>query len=106
MIRPLSRPVLAYVAVLLLLAAAGSAHHGLRLQRGELLAVKSALSAEMGALRAAANEVRGPRAIRAWARARGMVPAPENPNALTVAPFDPPLPARRPTGLEVTTVWR
>lgn len=106
MIRPFSRSVLAYLAVLLLLAAAGSAHHRLRAERDELLAVKTALGAEMGALRTAANEVRGPRAVRSWARSRGMVPAPENPNALTVAPLDPPPPARRPTGLEVTTVWR
>lgn len=106
MIHPLSRPVLAFLAVMLLLAAAGSVHQRTRIERAELLATKNALVAEMGDLRTAANRVRGPRAVRAWALERGMIPAPENVDTLAVAPLAPPLPTPPSTGLEVTTVWR
>lgn len=106
MIRLGSRAVVAYLVVMLLLAAAAGAHERLDTRRAELLGTKATLAASLGDLRAEANAVRGPRAVRRWAETRGMVPAPENATTVAVIPHAPPVHSPEPTGLEVRTVWR
>ncbi len=107
MIRATSGLVLGFVAAMGLLAGAAALHESLANRRYALLERHSALMAGMGDLRARANDVRGPRAVRVWAEARGMVPAPENGDVLVVAPDEAPRPTPNPTtGLEVRTIWR
>ena len=101
--------VAATFGVLLVVLAGVGAAAQLRLDRQvELLALKEATLVELAARRSDAAVVNGPLAVTSWARAAGMVPAPDAAEVVAVAPglrpLDPPaLPA---PALEVRTVWR
>jgi hypothetical protein len=102
------RLVLTYVLVTLLLAALGS--HGQTRYRhhARLLEHKDEALITLAARRADAAAVNGPLAITIWARGSGMVPAPEAPDVMRVAPSPVPPPTARshPPLLEIRTVWR
>ena len=100
------RTVPPYVVLLLALALLGGLDQGLYRRHARLLDEKAALRAEVAELRARAAAVQGPMAVGDWARARGMVPAPEVANVRQVAPAPAPEPAALPSGVEVRTVWR
>ena len=106
---PLARTTAAvYVVALLILAGLGAAsqlHY--RTQAG-LLADKEAAIVMLATARATAAAVNGPLAVTTWARAAGMVPAPDAPRVEAVAPgLGPPTPPAQPVPwLEVQTVWR
>ncbi|MDF1523085.1 MAG: hypothetical protein P1P87_09735 [Trueperaceae bacterium] len=105
----LTLAVAATFGVLLVVLAGIGAAAQLRLDRQvELLALKEATLVELAARRADAAVVNGPLAVTSWARATGMVPAPDAAEVVAVAPGLPPLaPAPLPTpALEVRTVWR
>lgn len=94
--------------VLLVLAGVGAASQ-LRFDRqAALLATKEAALVELAARRADAAAVNGPLAVTSWARARGMVPAPDAAAVVPVAPGFPPIEPEplAPPALEVRTVWR
>lgn len=108
----MSRLALASASVfgllLLALAAVGAASQ-LRLDRQvELLAAKESALVELAVRRSEAAAVSGPLAVTSWARAAGMVPAPDAADVIAVAPSLPPTdPPRLPApALEVRTVWR
>ena len=94
--------------LLLVLAAVGAASQ-IRLDRHvELLATKERALVDLAARRSDAAAVNGPLAVTSWARAAGMVPAPDAADVVPVAPGlppidPPPLPA---PALEVRPVWR
>jgi hypothetical protein len=102
------RLVLAYVVLTLVLAALGA--HGQTRYRHhtQLLDDKDAALMELAERRAMAAAVNGPLAITLWARGAGMVPAPEAPDVLQVAPSPVPPPSARIVAphLEIRTVWR
>lgn len=105
----LTQAVAATFGVLLVVLAGVGAVAQLRLDRQvELLALKEATLIELAARRADAAVVNGPLAVTSWARAAGMVPAPDAAEVVAVAPGLPPLDAEpRPTpALEVRTIWR
>ncbi len=108
----MSRLALAAASVfgvlLLALAAVGAASQ-LRLDRHvELLEAKEHALVDLAARRSDAAAVNGPLAVTSWARAAGMVPAPDAADVIAVAPGLPPTePPPLPTpALEVRTVWR
>lgn len=100
------RTVPPYVLLLLTLALLGGVDQGLYRRNARLLDEKAALRAEVARLRARAADVQGPMAVGSWARARGMVPAPEVESVRHVAPAPAPEIPAIPTGTEVRTVWR
>lgn len=104
--RPDPRAVLLFVALLLALALLGGASQQLYRQQHRLMAAKASLQVEVSVLREAAARVNGPQAIRRWAHAQGMVPAPENEHVVVTAPLPAPQPARPAPGVEVLTLWR
>lgn len=77
-------------------------------RQAALLEQKEAALIELAARRAEAAIVNGPLAVTTWARAAGMVPAPDAGDVVAVAPGPAPdEPAPGPTAaLEVRTVWR
>ncbi len=95
--------------VLLLALAAVGATSQIRLDlQVELLNAKEIALVEVAARRADAAAVNGPLAVTSWARAAGMVPAPDAADVVAVAPGLPPSdpPAHPAPALEVRTVWR
>lgn len=97
-----------YGVLLLALAGVGAASQ-LRFDRqAALLDAKESALVELAARRADAAAVNGPFAVTSWARARGMVPAPDASTVVPVAPgLAPAAPAPLPAPtLEVRTVWR
>lgn len=103
----LSQRLLAlYLASLLALAALG-AHNQLRFEHHEaLLDQKQVLEVRLSALRRDTNGITGALAVRNWALAQGMVPAPEalNHRYVSARPApEPPLPQGE---LEMYTLWR
>jgi hypothetical protein len=106
MTRLSQRLVMLYLALLLALAALGAHNQVRRSLHADLLSDKAALQDQISSLRRNAAEVTGALAVRAWAHARGMVPAPEVANVAYVAPAAPPEEAAQPSELEVYTVWR
>jgi hypothetical protein len=95
--------------VLLLALATVGAVSQVRLDRHvELLAAKERALVDLAARRSDAAAVNGPLAVTSWARAAGMVPAPDAADVVAVAPGLPPIdPPSLPTpALEVRTVWR
>ncbi len=98
----------AYVALLLLLAALGSASQQRHAAQARLLAEKERAIVDLVTARASAATVNGPLAVTTWARAAGMVPAPDAPQVEAVAPglLAPLAPAAAQPSLEVVTVWR
>jgi hypothetical protein len=103
-----SRFVIAYLIAVVALAAIGS--HGQTRYRhhARLLERKDVALIALAQRRAEAAAVNGPLAISSWARAAGMVPAPEVRDVIRVAPSPVPPPHARllPPTLEVRTVWR
>ncbi len=101
---------LAVLFVLLVLVLAGVGSHGQQryLHQARLLADKDLAVIELAAARSSAAAIQGPLAVTHWARSRGMVPAPDVPDVMPVAPSPLPPPARviQPPSLEVRTIWR
>lgn len=94
--------------LLLALAAVGAASQ-IRLDRHvDLLDAKERALVDLAARRSDAAAVNGPLAVTSWARAAGMVPAPDAADVIAVAPGLPPteLPVLPTPALEVRTVWR
>jgi hypothetical protein len=108
MTRLAKRLVLTYVLLTLVLAALGS--HGQTRYRhhARLLDHKEEALVTLAGRRAEAAAVNGPLSIARWARASGMVPAPEAPDVMQVAPSPVPPPEARhlPSLMEIRTVWR
>ncbi|CAN5844653.1 hypothetical protein BH23DEI1_BH23DEI1_08710 [soil metagenome] len=102
------RLALAYVMLTLSLAALGGHSQVRLLHHASLLEQKDAALVTLAARRAEAAAVNGPLAITHWARAAGMVPAPEAPDVIQVAPspIAPPAPHIAPSHLEIRTIWR
>jgi len=100
--------VAVYIALLLLLAALGAGSQLRFREQARLLAEKERAIVELVTARAAAATVNGPLAVTTWARATGMVPAPDAPRVEAVAPglLPPIVPAPPLPSLEVVTVWR
>jgi hypothetical protein len=102
------RALAVYVALVLVLAALGS-HGQIRYRHhARLLETKDTVLVALAEARAEAAAVNGPLAIARWARATGMVPAPEAVGVMAVAPSPVPPPERVivPSHLEIRTVWR
>jgi hypothetical protein len=102
------RALVVYVALVLVLAALGS-HGQIRYRHNaRLLEAKDVAQVLLAERRAEAAAVNGPLAIARWARAAGMVPAPEAPDVIAVAPSPLPPPERAivPSHMEIRTVWR
>ncbi len=97
-----------YVVLLLTLAAVGAVSQVRFDRQVELLEAKRSALVDVAARRAEAAAVNGPLAITTWARAAGMVPAPDAADVIAVAAgFPPPAPTPLATpALEVRTVWR
>lgn len=95
-----------YVALLLVLAALGTANQNLYRHQLSLLDQKAALLEEVSRARLSAALVNGPTATATWAAARGMVPMPEGRGAAVVAPEPASLADLPGARLEVRTVWR
>jgi hypothetical protein len=102
----LTRFVPLYAGLVLALAAVGGLNQVRFEHQARLIERKNELHSEIGDLRAAAALVRGPLAVGAWARAQGMVPAPEVIQVRHAAQFPAPRPESAPTGLEMRTIWR
>ncbi|MEX2535917.1 MAG: hypothetical protein WD273_10020 [Trueperaceae bacterium] len=102
----LTRLVPLYAVLLLALAAVGVVNQARFGHEARLIERKVQLFEEITELRAGAAVVRGPLAVGAWARTRGMVSTPEVEQTRHVAPLAPPQIAAPPTGLEMRTVWR
>jgi hypothetical protein len=106
---PLARgATLAYAATLLILALVGSQGQLTHRQQARLLLAKEQALVESAVARAAAASVNGPLAITSFARAAGMVPAPDASRVEAVPggllpPAVPPVPN---PFLEVVTQWR
>lgn len=95
------------VLSLIVLALTGTVNQRLYRQHWGLLDRKAELQDLNSTLRAEAATVSGPIIIGNWARAQGMVPAPQVDRFRQLAPE--PVPPVRETavgGLEVHTVWR
>jgi hypothetical protein len=108
MTRLARRLVATYVSLLLVLAAVGAYGQTRHRHHAQLIDAKDEAIVTLAARRSEAAVVNGPLAITTWARAHGMVPAPEASEVIAVAPSPVPPPAPRldaPT-LEVRTVWR
>lgn len=104
---PVRLPVtLAYLLLLLALAAIGTFNQAHYRRQALLIDRKAELQVELADLRARAATVAGPLAISEWAGARGMVPVPRGGPVREAAPQDPPVPPELPTGLELRTIWR
>ena len=97
-----------FVLLLLVLAGVGSYGQQRYLHQARLLADKDLALIELAEARSAAAAIQGPLAVTHWARSRGMVPAPDAPDVIPVAPSPLPPPARvlQPPSLEVRTIWR
>jgi hypothetical protein len=98
----------AFGALLLVLASVGAAAQVRLDLQTDLIAAKELALVDLAAQRAHAAAVNGPLAVTSWARAAGMVPAPDAAAVVAVAPGLPPAePAPQPEpALEVRTVWR
>ena len=106
---PVARTLVSiFVLALLLLAGLGSFAQERFMHQAALLRAKDAAIVEVAVARSAAASVNGPLAITHWARERGMVSAPDAPDAIAVAPSLLPPPTRTlvAPSLEVRTVWR
>lgn len=106
---PLARRLTAlYLALLLLLAALGAYGQQRFLHQAWLLQRKDAVVVDLAVARSQAASIQGPLAVTHWARARGMVPAPDALDVIAVAPSPLPPPTRTlaTPSLEVRTVWR
>jgi outer membrane biosynthesis protein TonB len=102
------RAVLLYALLILVLAVLG-AHGQMRYRHNaRLLMLKDEALVTLAARRAEAAAVNGPLAVTTWARSAGMVPAPEAPDVMQVAPSPvaPPAAQPAPPYLEIRTVWR
>ncbi len=97
-----------YLVLLLTLAGVGALAQVRFDRQVELLDAKQQALIDVAARRADAAAVNGPLAITTWARATGMVPAPDAAEVVAVAPGFPPPPPTTPAtpALEVRTVWR
>ena len=105
MTRP-SRNLLAlYLSALLALAYLGVQNQRDYHQHEYLLQQKRTLQAQLQVLRRDAASVSGTLAVRNWALARGMVPAPEALNIREVKPALAPSVALPHGELEVYTLW-
>lgn len=102
----LTRLVPLYVGLLLFLSALGALNQTRFDYQNELIDRKAELYERIAELRGEASLVRGPLAVGAWARAQGMVAAPEVANVRVVASLPAPEKMTAPTGLEVRTVWQ
>ncbi len=95
-----------YLACLIALAALG-AHNQLNyLQHEALLGQKASLQLQLSGLRQEAAGVTGALAVRRWALARGMVPAPEALNIREIAASPAPTTPVSQGRLELYTLWR
>lgn len=102
-----SRNLLAlYLSALLTLAYLGVQNQRGYIQHESLLQQKRALQAQLEELRRDAASVSGALAVRNWALARGMVPAPEALNIREVEPAPAPEVTLPHGELEVYTLWR
>lgn len=103
----LSQRLLALYLVSLLALAALGAHNQLRYKHHDsLLTQKQVLEARLSTLRRETNGITGALAVRNWALAQGMVPAPEalNHRHVSARPApETPLPQGK---LEMYTLWR
>jgi len=107
MISPGTQRLLAlYLTCLLALAALGAHNQTRYRDHWRLMEDKGVLQEELLGLRKGAAEVAGALAVRRWAHARGMVPAPEVAEQGSVPPAPPPETYLPQGGLEVRTVWR
>ncbi len=95
-----------YGVLLLVLAAAGVVNQRVYQRQLHLLDAKQALLTQVADLRERAAAVDGPLAVANWAEAHDMVPAPEAPTLVIVAPAPAPTPPTPDTGLEIRTLWR
>jgi hypothetical protein len=102
----LTRFVPLYATLLLALAALGVLNQARFERQAWLIDRKAELHAEIGELRSEAALVRGPLAVGAWARAQGMVPAPEVAQVRHAAAVPAPPTDTAESGLEMRTVWR
>jgi hypothetical protein len=102
------RLTLIYVLALLLLAGVGSAAQNSYRAQARLLLSKEQAIVSLANARAAAARVNGPLAVGQWARAAGMVPAPDAESVEGVAAgLTAPKPPVHPIPwVEVVTVWR
>lgn len=100
------RSVLAYVVLILVLAAAGILNQAEHAQRSELMDRKTDLSARVSALRVEAAKVRGPLAVARYAETLGMIPVPDAKTVIPVAPAPAPTYVPPLEGLEIRTLWR
>ncbi len=102
-----SRNLLAlYLSALLVLAYLGVQNQRGYYQHEYLLQQKRTLQAQLQGLRRDAASVNGTLAVRNWALARGMVPAPEALNIREVNPAPAPTVVLPQGELEVYTLWR
>lgn len=96
-----------FMLALIVLAYVGSANQAAYIRNWDLIDYKAELQSSNSTLRLEAASVSGPIITGNWARAQGMIPAPQARNVRHVAPEPVPAPAEGPeTGLEVSTVWR
>ncbi len=96
-----------FIGSLLVLAYVGSGNQASYIRQWDLIDYKAELQSLNSTLRQEAAAVSGPTVVGQWARAQGMIPAPQGRNVREVAPEPVPPQAPAPvTGLEVHTVWR
>lgn len=98
--------VVLYVVLLLVLAVAGGVNQQLSSRRARLMDQQATLTAKVSALRVEAAKVRGALAVARYAEANGMVPAPDVPTVIPVAPSPAPTYTAPQEGLEIRTIWR
>lgn len=96
-----------FIIGLLALAYVGSLNQAAFISNWDLIDYKAELQSTNSTLRLEAAAISGPITIGNWARAQGMIPAPQATTVREIAPEPVPVPAAPPvTGLEVYTVWR
>lgn len=96
-----------FIGTLIVLAYVGSANQASYITNWDLIDYKAELQSANSTLRLEAAAVSGPIIIGNWARAQGMIPAPQARSVREVAPEPVPVQAAElETGLEVFTVWR
>lgn len=95
-----------YIILLIALAMIGSKNQKAYKLNYRLIDRKEELQVQVSDLRADVARYEGALSIRAWAKAKGMVPAPEARNYKHLA-FTPAPEIKQPdTGLEIRTLWR
>lgn len=96
-----------YIAVVLALAVVGANNRFLGRNQQAMIDQKENLRVELTELRGRAEAIRGPKAIRAFARARGMVPSSVITEKRQITPSPAPIVTRgMSTGLVLRTEWR